>query len=95
MKGTLSKTENGWLVIYDEAFGENIVKKNQLALPLHPDDMNQIIEDSKIFDNIEARIKIYPEVEFRITKDCPFDFTSRCTMDRCDCKEYAKLINKI
>ena len=34
MKGILHKTEQGWIVIYDEVVGENIVKKNQNALPL-------------------------------------------------------------
>lgn len=28
--------------------------------------------------------------ECNITKDCPFDFTSRCTMDRCDCNSKIK-----
>ena len=34
MKGILHKTPNGWIVAYDEIIGENIVKKNQNALPL-------------------------------------------------------------
>jgi len=34
MKGILHKTTQGWIVIYDEVVGENIVKKNQNALPL-------------------------------------------------------------
>ena len=34
MKGILHKTEQGWIVVYDEVVGENIVKKNQNALPL-------------------------------------------------------------
>lgn len=37
MKGILHKTERGWVIIYDEIIGENIVKKNQNSLPLHPD----------------------------------------------------------
>lgn len=28
--------------------------------------------------------------QFKLQKDCPFDFTSRCTMDRCDCKSKIK-----
>jgi hypothetical protein len=35
-------------------------------LPLHPDDVKQIEEDSKTFDNIEARIAAYPDVDFEI-----------------------------
>ena len=34
MKGILHKTPSGWIVTYDEVVGENIVKKNQNALPL-------------------------------------------------------------
>ena len=92
MKGTLHKTESGWIVIYDEVLGKNIVKKNQNALPLHPDDVKQIVEDSKIFDNIEARIAAYPDVLFYILEECPhFDHFGK----DCSCKsgfiKYAKL----
>lgn len=37
MKGILKKTQSGWIVIYDQVLGEGIVKKNQNALPLHPE----------------------------------------------------------
>ena len=30
--------------------------------------------------------RIIPKEEPKQELDCPFDFTSRCTMDRCDCK---------
>ena len=69
MKGILHKTEQGWIVIYDQIFGEGIVKRNQHALPLHPDDVKQINKDAQIFDNIEARIAAYPEVEFEIVTE--------------------------
>lgn len=59
MKGTLRKTELGWQVEYQ-------VINSFRFLPLNPYDVNQIEEDSKRFDNIEARIAAYPDVEFRI-----------------------------
>ena len=55
MKGRMHKTVNGWCVEY-----------NNGDLPLHPDDVEQITKDSLIFDNIEARITAYPDVEFEI-----------------------------
>jgi hypothetical protein len=48
MKGILKKTEKGWMVIYDEILGKGIVKKNQNALPLHPDNEESLIEDNEI-----------------------------------------------
>jgi hypothetical protein len=57
MKGILKKTEKGWMVIYDEILGKGIVKKNQNALPLHPDNEESLIEDN--------------EVEFEIVMDKP------------------------
>ena len=37
MKGILHKTKQGWIVIYDQILCDGIVKRNQNALPLHPD----------------------------------------------------------
>lgn len=91
MKGYLKKTEQGWFVIYDQILGEGIVKRNQNALPLHPLDVKQIDEDSKVFDNIEARIKAYPDVEFEIETKLVFDRPSYSSIE---VPKYAKLINK-
>jgi hypothetical protein len=91
MKGILKKTEQGWFVIYDQILGEGIVKRNQNALPLHPLDVKQIDEDSKVFDNIEARIKAYPDVEFEIETKLVFDRPSYSSIE---VPKYAKLINK-
>lgn len=91
MKGYLKKTEKGWFVIYDQILGEGIVKRNQNALPLHPLDVKQIDEDSKVFDNIEARIKAYPDVEFEIETKLVFDRPSYSSIE---VPKYAKLINK-
>ena len=65
MKGTLHKTDAGWMVshsTYDTVTDKWIAGK----LPLHPYDVEQIEQDSKRFDNIEARIAAYPDVEFQI-----------------------------
>jgi hypothetical protein len=56
MKGFLHKTEQGWVVEYAK----------HSELPLHPDDVKQINRDAQLFDNIEARIAAYPNVEFEI-----------------------------
>ena len=67
MKGLLTKTDEGWQVshaTYDIAIEKWIAGK----LPLHPDDVKQIQEDSQIFDNIDARISAHPNVEFKIVE---------------------------
>ena len=60
MKGKLTQIENRWYVMcIEEGDWETYY-------PLSPHDVNQIEEDSKRFDNIEARIAAYPDVNFRI-----------------------------
>ena len=54
------------------------------SLPLHPDDVKQIQQDAQVFDNIEARIAAYPEVEF--------DWCVIVNHDTGKGVEYAKLI---
>lgn len=61
MKGILHKTESGWIVIYDEIIGENIVKKNQNALPLVD---NGHIDGLKLYDSNEGLV-----VDFEILTD--------------------------
>jgi len=75
MKGYIRKNKDEWIVKYKKSYkldkdeaqyeGKSIIFYDE-EIPLHPDDVNQIFEDSKVFDNIEARIKCYPEVEFEI-----------------------------
>jgi hypothetical protein len=87
MKGTLHKTEKGWEVWYSKLRTDNQNGSYLDRLPLHPDDAAGLfIKDT------DARYEGM-EMGFEITKDCPFHFTSRCTMDRCDCDVYAKLID--
>jgi hypothetical protein len=61
MKGLLHKTEQGWIVIYDEIIGENLVKKNQNSLPLID---NGHIDGLKLYDSNEGL-----EVDFEIVTD--------------------------
>ena len=70
MKGKLIKTDEGWMVEHGEIkplwppFSQ-IVKTEYT---LHPDDVKQINRDAQVFDNIEARIAAYPDVEFEIVE---------------------------
>ena len=61
MKGILHKTESGWIVIYDEIIGENIVKKNQNSLPLID---NGHIDGLALYDSNEGL-----EVDFEIVDE--------------------------
>ena len=64
MKGKLIKIEERWMVgtvCYADLWSNYI--------PLHPDDVKQIERDSQVFDNIEARIAAYPNVEFDMVSD--------------------------
>lgn len=66
MEGIVKKTKLGWVVIYDQILEENIVKKNQNSLPLHPEDVENFSLLSEMFDTFEARIKKDPKVDFEI-----------------------------
>ena len=88
MKGTLHKTEKGWEVWYSKLRTDNQNGYYLDHLSLHPDDAAGLfIKDT------DAKYEGM-EIKFEITKDCPFHFTARCTMDRCDCDIYAKLIDE-
>jgi hypothetical protein len=89
MKGILHKTEQGWIVIYDEIIGENIVKKNQNSLPLHPD--SQTWMDG--YNLYEGK-----EVEFEIVIACdnngPDHFpTYAKTIDKDDLSDWDITLN--
>ena len=91
MRGLLYRSEGKWFVINTQATLNGPLIQ---SIPLLPSDVKQINDWYNIFDNIEGRMYSDPKVDFKIEKDCPFNFTSRCTMDRCDCDQYAKLIQK-
>ena len=73
MKGRIQKTDKGWNVLYTQCVPKRIVTEWNKSLPLHPDDVKQINADAQVFDNIEARIAAYPEVEFEI-----IDYSQKC-----------------
>ena len=67
MKGTLykSKSTGEWMVrtlLVSPMVGPYGFRD----LRLHPDSIAQMEEDEKIFDNLEARIAAYPEVEYEV-----------------------------
>ena len=95
MLGVLTKTNNNWVVNHSYS----LTKDDWETLPLHPDDVKQINRDAQVFDNIEARIAAYPDVEFEIARYCKKHNSdpsknSVCTLD-CGYEEvsYAKLVN--
>ena len=67
MKGILKNTTAGWFVWYNVMRDE--ITSGYDSLPLHPYDVKQIEQDALVFDNIEARIAAYPDVEFEIVKE--------------------------
>jgi hypothetical protein len=92
MKGTIHKTESGWVVFYKtEDLPSYIISR----LPLHPDNIKEINEWSQMFDNIEGRIASSPEVEFEIIHCIPDDLepTNGETLSFESIK-YAKLIHE-
>lgn len=82
MKGKLVKTKQGkWMVgtvLYANTWSNYI--------PLHPYDVKQINADAQVFDNIEARIAAYSDVEFDIVKEYTDSYTNQV-------QKYAKLIH--
>jgi len=66
MEGKIIKTEQGWMV--SRCVGDGVAEVWEESIPLHPDDVKQINRDAQVFDNIEARIAAYPEVEFEIVQ---------------------------
>jgi hypothetical protein len=73
VKGTLTKTEQGWTIRYFDTGKAHDIMYCGESLPLHPDNVKEIEIDSMIFDNIEARIAAYPDVEFEIV-----DYSQKC-----------------
>lgn len=61
MTGKLIKLNNKWVIKYVD-FGMTHIN----YYDLHPDDVKRIEQDLYQFDNIEARIVAYPDVEFEL-----------------------------
>jgi hypothetical protein len=98
IKGKLHKTDNGWVVMFNKKLEHQMVGYHDYKtttvydqLPLHPDDVNQINEDSQVFDNIESRIATWPDVNFEIVSVYVEPSTS-IHSNRGDDVTYAKLI---
>jgi len=66
MKGILRKIDNKWMVQYIGHPIDVLDGNDSLVnyLPLHPDDVKQIEKDALVFDDIESRIRAYPNVDF-------------------------------
>jgi hypothetical protein len=85
MKGKITKSDEEWIVRYDVFQDDHSYPlPGWNFIPLHTDDVKQINRDAQVFDNIEARIAAYPDVEF-----------DWCVIVQPDGKgkEYAKLLN--
>jgi len=60
MRGELVKKDDNWYI-------KRIEEGDwETYYPLHPDDIEQIKKDALVFDNIEARIKAWPDTPFTI-----------------------------
>jgi hypothetical protein len=68
MKGKLIYDQDGWWVQH-RAKGLDGNLEYVAESMLHPDDVKKIEEDAKVFDNIEARIAAYPDVEFEMVTE--------------------------
>lgn len=98
MNGTLKNTPTGWVVVYKDSNKPYNITNVVKELPLHPNDVEQISKDSLIFDNIEARIEAYPDVDFIIERYCNSHKCDPqigpCTLDCAwDEQKYAKIIH--
>lgn len=83
MKGQIRKGEdNQWFVV-ESHFGPGDVFETYHQL--HPEDVNDILELSERFDNIEARILSNPEVQFEIVENQKISGIAK----------YAKLVHPI
>lgn len=68
MQGRIIKDHEGWWIQY-YTVDERTAMAYITETALHPDDVKQIEEWSKTFDNIEARILSNPLVEYIIVKE--------------------------
>ncbi len=52
--------------LYKGEYNEWLVKCEDREYQLHPEDVRELLELDRIFDNLEARISQKPEVQFNI-----------------------------
>ena len=58
--------------------GPITVKTDKGIFPIHKDSLNRRLRDYKDGEEMEVQLS---------TEGCPFNYTSRCTMGRCDCEK--------
>ena len=67
MKGTLYKNKStGEWIVRTLLISPMVGPYGFRDLRLHPDSIKQMEEDEQIFDNLEARVAAYPEVEYEV-----------------------------
>lgn len=64
--------------------GSITVKTDKGEFMIHKNSRNRKLKEYKDGEEVEVQLS---------TEGCPYDYTSRCTPDRCDCntKLYAKI----
>ena len=70
MKGEIILKDEKWYVKYPDCEIPNVGRfcEQSLTVPIHQDTMDKIIEYSRVFDNINARILSNPKVDFDLVK---------------------------
>jgi hypothetical protein len=67
MKGTLFKNEtSGQWMVRSLLISPIVGPCGFRDLRLHPDDVKEMEEQDKLFDNLEARVAAYPDVEYEV-----------------------------
>ena len=89
-KGTIVRTATAYENLDNWQYVWAVQLENSReTLPLHPEDVNQIHELSKVFDNIEARILSNPTVQYNIVSAITTSGGISCLV------HYAKLVQSL
>lgn len=68
MEGEMIKRGDNWFVKYQDFTGWGLTVEYDREIPLHPDNIKQIKDYERVFDNIEARILSNPKVKFDLSE---------------------------
>ena len=90
MKGKLIYDQEGWWVQYTATLPDG-TEYFQADTMLHPDDVKFLEDCNLVFDNLEARININPEVEFEMVTETVASVGNSEEQDEYTIR-YAKLI---
>ena len=90
MKGKLIYDQDGWWVQHS-ATSPDGKESFQVDTMLHPDDVKFLEDCNLVFDNLEARININPDVEFEIVTEVVMSVGNSEEQDEYTIR-YAKLI---